>query len=83
MGFSRQEYWRQLPFPSPIFILGNVKFPVPANGAKFLQTDSNFLILKIGIQHRMPFKGSSLTIEKLKLSSEGQYLIEQISVLKF
>ena len=64
MGFSRQEYWRQLPFPSPIFILGNVKFPVPANGAKFLQTDSNFLILKIGIQHRMPFKGSSLTVLK-------------------
>ena len=64
MGFSRQEYWRQLPFPSPIFILGNVKFPVPANGAKFLQTDSNFLILKIGIQHRMPFKGSWKTVLK-------------------
>ena len=27
MGFSRQEYWRGLPFPSPVKVLGEAYFP--------------------------------------------------------
>ena len=36
MGFSRQEYWRGLPFPSP----GNLPYPGVEPGSPALQADS-------------------------------------------
>ena len=36
MGFSRQEYWRGLPFPSP----GNLPYPGVESGSPALQADS-------------------------------------------
>ena len=36
MGFSRQEYWRGLPFPSP----GNLPYPGVESGSPALQVDS-------------------------------------------
>jgi len=36
MGFSRQEYWSELPFPSP----GNLPNPGIETGSPALQTDA-------------------------------------------
>ena len=36
MGFSRQEYWRGLPFPSP----GTLPYPGVESGSPALQADS-------------------------------------------
>ena len=32
MGFSRQEYWSGLPFPSPVKVLGEAYFPGGSDG---------------------------------------------------
>ena len=43
MGFSRQEYWRRLPFPSPVDLpdLG-IKHGSPALAGRFFTTSTNW-----------------------------------------
>ena len=40
MGFSRQEYWSELPFPSPGDISDQESNPSPALGGRFFTTEA-------------------------------------------
>ena len=57
MGFSRQEYWSGLPFPSP----GDLPDPGIEAGSPALEADTSliFLVVKMVQQFGKPFSGGT------------------------
>ena len=51
MGFSRQEYWSGLPFPSP----GDLPEPGIEPTTPALQTDFSTVIIELGFQRKQGF----------------------------